>query len=238
MAAVLACGPGAALSHRSAGVLWGIVGSEGATIDVSVARRTSLRRPGLAVRMRPNLSATDVVRHNWIPVTPPALTMIDLATQLGPLDLERAVNDADKRDVIRVGSLRAALDSYPRIPGVHVLRTLIDRLTFQLSDSELEIRFRPIARAAGLPQPLTKQWVNGFEVDFYWPALGLIVETDGARFHRTPSAQTRDARRDRAHLLAGMSPLRFTHYEVRYEDAVVRRALVRAVAMLRKRHQL
>ncbi len=238
MAAVLACGPGAALSHRSAGVLWGIVGVEGAAIEVSVARRCELQRRGLLVRSRPTLREADLTRRNWIPITGPALTMVDMATQLSLSDLERAVNDADKRDVIHVGALRAALDGYAGIPGVRPLRTLIDRLTFRLSDSELEVRFRPIAAGAGLPRPLSKRWVNGFEVDFYWPELGLVVETDGGRFHRTPSAQTRDARRDRAHVLAGMAPLRFTHYEVRYEPRSVRRALAAAATMLHRRLRL
>lgn len=230
--------PEAALSHRSAGVHWGIVGSEGAAIDVSVRRRREVRRHGLQVRGRPSLAEADITHRNWIPVTIPALTMIDLATDLSLLDLERAINDADKRDVIHVGPLRAAIEGYAGLPGVRPLRTLIDKLTFRLSDSELEIRFRPTARAAGLPQPLSKQWVNGFEVDFYWPELGLVVETDGARFHRTPSAQTRDARRDRAHVLAGMSPLRFTHYEVRYEQRAVRDALAAAAAMVQNRIRL
>lgn len=237
MAAVLAGGPGAALSHRSAAALWGIVATEGDAIAVSVRRSAFLRRPGLAIHKRPGLSESDLARLNWIPVTKPALTMIDLATELSLPQLERAVNDADKRDVIQVGPLRAALDGYAGVPGVRVLRTLIDRLTFQLSDSELEVRLRPIAHAAGLPRPRSKQWVNGFEVDFYWPELGLIVETDGARFHRTPTAQTRDARRDRAHLLAGMSALRFTHYEIRYEPSTVREALVQAAKMLEQRRQ-
>jgi len=61
------------------------------------------------------------------------------------------------------------------------------------------------------------------------------VETDGLRYHRTPSAQLRDARRDRAHVMAGMTPLRFTHHEVRYEPAHVRGALVKTIAMLQKR---
>jgi very-short-patch-repair endonuclease len=235
MAAVLACGPGAALSHRSAGLLWGILGSEGAAIDVSVRRRCELRPYGLRVRGRPSLRETDLTYRNWIPVTNPAQTMVDLATELGKSELERAVNDADKRDVIHVGALRGALDLYTGMPGARFLRGLIDRLTFRLSDSELEVRFRSIAVAAGLPQPLTKQWVNGYEVDFYWPQLGLVVETDGARFHRTPSAQTRDARRDRAHVLAGMTPLRFTHYEVRYERHLVQSALQAANRPLRSR---
>jgi hypothetical protein len=232
MAAVLACGIGAALSHRSAGVLWGIVAREGAAIDVSIRGTREVRRAGLHAHRRPTLLDTDVTRRNWLPVTTPAQTMVDMATQLSRSELERAVNDADKRDVIHVGALRAALDDHGGVPGVRPLRTLIDRLTFRLSDSELEVRFRPIAVAAGLPQPFSKRWVNGFEADFFWPQLGLVVETDGARFHRTPSAQARDARRDRTHLLAGMTPLRFTHYEVRYERAVVRAALAKAAALL------
>ena len=61
--------------------------------------------------------------------------------------------------------------------------------------------------------------VNGFEVDFYWPDLGLVVETDGWRYHRTPSAQTRDALRDQTHTASGLTPLRFSHYQVKYEPA-------------------
>jgi very-short-patch-repair endonuclease len=86
--------------------------------------------------------------------------------------------------------------------------------------------------------PLSKQRVNGFEVDFFWPELGLVVETDGLRYHRTPSAQARDARRDRAHVMAGMTPLRFTHYEVRYEPACVRSSLAKTIDLLRHRIRL
>ncbi|HWN73114.1 MAG TPA: DUF559 domain-containing protein, partial [Solirubrobacterales bacterium] len=63
----------------------------------------------------------------------------------------------------------------------------------------------------------TGQWVNEFEVDFYWPDLGLVVETDGLRYHRTPAEQARDRLRDQAHTAAGLTPLRFTHEQVRYE---------------------
>lgn len=118
------------------------------------------------------------------------------------------------------------------------LRGLLDKLFFQLSDSDLEIYFRRIVRRAQLPTPLSKQRVNEFEVDFYWPELGLVVETDGLRYHRTPSAQLKDARRDRAHVMAGMTPLRFTHYEVRYEPARVRDSLARTIDLLRHRIRL
>jgi hypothetical protein len=187
------------------------------------------------VRGRPTLVAADIVLFDDIPVTGPARTLVDITTELGPVAVERAVNDADKRDLIDPEALRLALDGYAGEPGVRPLRQLLDKLTFYLSDSDLEIFFRPIAAAAGLPSPLSKQFVNSFEVDFYWPELGLVVETDGLRYHRTPSSQAHDARRDRTHVIAGMSPLRFTHYEIRHEPRKVRTALREANAMLHRR---
>jgi AbiEi antitoxin C-terminal domain/Protein of unknown function (DUF559) len=236
-AAVLACGEEAMLSHRSAAAMWGLATESPGRIDVTVRRHTELRRSGLRVHRRPALRREDVARREGIPVTTPCRTLIDLATELGLTAVERAVNEADKRDLVDPETLRLYLDGNPGEPGVRILRRLLDRRTFRLSDSDLEIFFRPIAAAAGLPPPLTKQVVNGWEVDFYWPDLGLVVETDGLRYHRTPSAQARDARRDRTHALAGMTPLRFTHFEIRYESAQVEAALVRAAAMLGKRNQ-
>jgi very-short-patch-repair endonuclease len=234
MAAVLAGGEGAALSHRSAAASWGM-GEEGGWIEISVRRRCELRRPGIRFRGRPSLAPGDIVLHDDIPTTSPAQTLVDLATELDPVPLERAVNDADKRDLIDPEALRAELIRFRGEPGIRPLRHLLDKLFFRLSDSDLEIYFRRIVSAAQLPTPLTKQRVNEFEVDFFWPDLGLVVETDGLRYHRTPSAQLRDARRDRAHVMAGMTPLRFTHYEVRYEPGRVRAALVKTIAMLRRR---
>jgi hypothetical protein len=232
MAAVLACGEGALLSHRSAAALWGIGAEKRGAIDVSVTRRAELRRRGLRVRGRPSLTTARITTHDGIPITTPVQTLIDLSTELAPIKVERAVNEADKRDLIDPETLRTELDSYVGEPGVKALRDLLDKRSFRLSDSDLEVFFRPIAMEAGLPPPLTKQIVNGFKVDFFFPDLGLVVETDGLRYHRTPSTQTRDARRDRAHTLAGMVPLRFTHYEIKYESARVRSELRRIVATL------
>jgi len=228
MAAVLACGEGAMLSHRSAAALWDIGTEKAGRIDVSVRRRCELRRPGLRVHGRPSLAPKDAASCGGIPVTGVVQTLVDLATELSSLGIERAVNEADKRDLIDPEALRVALDAYAGEPGVKLLRKLLDQRTFRLSDSDLEVLFRPIAAAAGLPPPLTKQMVNGFEVDFFFPDLGLVIETDGLRYHRTASTQTRDARRDRAHTLAGMTSLRFTHYEIKYEGARVRLELARA----------
>lgn len=238
MAAVLAGGDDAVLSHRSAAALWGFANQESERIDVSVRRRCEIRRPGIRFHARPSLRIEEILRQDDIPVTSPTRTLLDMATELDPIPLERAVNDADKRGLVDPETLREKLSLYDGQPGVRPLRLLLDKLFFRLSDSDLEIYFRRIVKAAQLPLPLSKQRVNRFEVDFFWPDLGLVVETDGLRYHRTPSAQTRDARRDRAHIIAGMTPLRFTHYEVRYEPSRVRAALSRTIDLLEHRIRL
>src|SRR5262249_41121298 len=141
-------------------------------------------------------------------------TLIDLATELKVMRLERAVNEADKLDLIDPEALRRALDGYVGMPGVQTLRTMLDRHTFRLSDSDLEILFRPLALAADLPLPLTNPWVLRYETDFFSPDHDLVVETDGLRSHRTPAQQARAAKRDQEHTAAGLRVLRFTHWQI------------------------
>jgi hypothetical protein len=217
MAAVRACGPGAALSHRSAAALWGFGKEHRDYIDVSVPRDSEARLRGIRCHRRPSLPSSEITTQLNIPLTQPVRTFLDLATVAGPRTLERAINEADKHDVIDPDALRRALDDHAGEPGIRPLRRILDKHTFRLSDDELELLFRPIAAAAGLPTPLTKQIVNRFEVDFFWPDLGLVVETDGWRYHRTPAAQTRDALRFQTHTAAGLTPLRFSHYQVKCE---------------------
>jgi hypothetical protein len=233
MAAVLACGPGAALSHRSAAALWGFGKEHADYIDVSVRRASESRLPGVRCHRRPSLPPGAITTHLGIPLTQPVQTFLDLATVTGPKGLERSINEADKHDVIDPDALRKALDEHPGEPGVRPLRQILDKHTFRLSDDELERLFRPLAAAAGLPVPLTKVKVDEFEVDFFWPDLGLVVETDGWRYHRTPAAQTRDALRFQEHTAAGLTPLRFSHWQVKYEPRHVETILSRTAARLR-----
>jgi hypothetical protein len=232
MAAVLHCGSDAVLSHRSAGALWGICANRERNeatrgVDVTIVSRRRLRRPNIRPHRRPSLPATSLTIEHGIPVTTPIQTLIDLATELPTGKLERAVNDADKHDRVDPETLRAALDSQVGEPGVKRLRDLLDRDTFVLTDDELERFFLPIAKAAGLPVALTKQIVNEFEVDFHWPHLALVVETDGLRYHRTAAAQAKDIRRDQAHTAAGTARLRFSHWQVAHEPSYVRSILSR-----------
>ena len=218
MAAVLACGEGAGLSHSSAAALWRIGAEQGSEIELSLPSRSHREVPGVQIHRRPSLNPErDLTREYGIPVTTPVQTLIDMSLRLDRSGVERMINEADKHNLAHPPGLRKALDARAGERGAAKLRFILDRRTFRLTKKELERRFLPLAGKAGLPVPLTGRWVNGFEVDFYWPGLGLVVETDGLRYHRTPAEQARDRLRDQTHTAAGLTPLRFTHEQVRYE---------------------
>jgi len=233
-AAALACGRGAVLSHGSAAALWGFGSELPDLVEVSLPPGRSSLHSGIRTHRRAALEPRDVTTHRRIPVTSPTRTLIDQATQLAPSRLERAVNEADKLGHVRADALYASLASYAGQPGVAALRALLDPLAFRLSDSELEQAFRPIACAVGLPTPETRAWVNGFEVDFFWPELKIVVETDGLQYHRTASQQRRGLEREQAHLSAGMWPLRFSHWQVKHDPTHVRNVLRRTAARARR----
>ena len=222
LAAVFTRGQGAALSHRSAAAAWRIAPAPRYPIHVSVPYE---RRPGRrGIRVHRRRRRFDVAVHDGIPITSPAQTILDVAGSWGDAELERAINEADKLELVHPQELRQFAEGKPGA-GPRRVRDLLDRHTFLLTDSELERLFVPLARRAGLSEPVTQARLNGFDVDFYFAEEGVVVETDGARYHRTPAQQTRDRRRDHAHLAAGLTPLRFTHAQVRYEPLYVIRVL-------------
>lgn len=227
MGAVLSCGRGAVLSHDSAAALWDIADRERLVI-ISIPRPRQLRRDDLEIHRVP-FRAGDLDNHQGIPVTSPVRTLIDLAPRLSPPALEAAVNAADRLGLVDPETLRNQVAGRSHVPGLPALRRLLDRDTFRLTDSELERRFLRLVASAGLPIPQTGIRLNGFKVDFYWPDLGLVVETDGLRYHRTASQQARDRRRDHAHLAAGLTTVRFTHAQIAHEPASVI-ATLRALA--------
>jgi very-short-patch-repair endonuclease len=182
---------------------------------------------------RPGLRPSDVSSRHRIPVTTAICTLIDIALDLDQPRLERAINEADRLELVDPPSLLEALDRYTAQPGVGRLRETLGRRTFRLTDSELERRFLQLVGKARLPTPQTGQYVNGFKVDFLWPDLGLVVETDGLTYHRTPAQQARDQRRDQTHTAAGLTPLRFSHAQVRFERRHVEEILRHTVERLR-----
>ena len=235
LAAVFACGPGAAACHECAAWVWRIRRTWGRLFEVTIPADADRRPRDVRVHRR-SLYPDDLTHHRGIPVTSPIRTLVDLATRFSPRALEAAVNEADGLDLVDAGTLLQTLDRRRGQPGVKPLRALLERHAFCLTDSELERRFLSIAARAGLPTPLTQKRVNGYRVDFYFPTLGLVVETDSLRYHRTPAQQTRDARRDQAHAAAGLERLRFTQFQVRYElrhvEATLRRVAKRRSGIL------
>jgi very-short-patch-repair endonuclease len=232
-AALLACGPGTFLSHACASEFWD-VSDAAAEIEISVWPPRTISRPGITVHRRYVMDPTEIRVERGIAVTDPIRTLIDLAPTTSEDDLEALLGRADRMNLVDPESVRERLDRASG-RGVGRLRRVLDRRTLTLTDTQLERRFIPIARRAGLPQPLTQQWVNGYRVDFHWPDLGLVVETDGLRYHRTAAQQTIDVRRDQAHTAAGLTPLRFSHAQVAYDLGHVEATLRRTAEALSER---
>ncbi len=230
-AAVLASGPAAQLSHRSGAELWGIGSRHGGPIEIAVPASSLRRRPGIRLHRRADLAAPRFVHR--IPVGDPITILIDLAAcSVSDEELEDAVNEADRRELVPTPRLRSALEEVPRRPGVGRLKRLLDAQTFSRSETALERRFLPIAWAAGLPAPSAQERLGRYRVDFFWPALGLVVEADSLRHHRTASEQATDLERDQAHARRGLRTLRFNHLQIFRRPAYVRSVLEDAVRHL------
>lgn len=219
------------MSHGSAAAHWGIKPRRRGTVEVTVPVASVRRCAGVFVYRRPNLSA-DVVVRDGIPVTSVVRTMIDIAAKLDRAGLERAINEADRLDLIDPETLFEALEAHPGKQGVGPLKELLGECAFRLTDSELERCFLRLVAEVGVLTPVTGMRLNGYKVDFYWPHLALVVETDGLHYHRTPAQQARDRRRDQAHTTAGLTHLRFTHAQVCFEARYVRETLLAVIRRL------
>jgi very-short-patch-repair endonuclease len=173
----------------------------------------------------------DTTTIRSIPVTQPLFTLVDLAASLEYPRLEAAINEADKLGLVDPEAASRALDRLPPYPGIARLRRILTQHT--RTDSDLERRFLRLVKQAGLPAPETQAHVNGHRVDFYWPELGLVVETDGLTYHRTPAQQIRDRERDQAHTRAGLTQLRFANAQVRNDPESVAATLTAVAERLR-----
>lgn len=222
LAAVLACGPGAALSHREAAALHGLRPSGRARIDVTTTRRIRAGRPGIEIHHSATLDAGDVTAVAGIPVTSVARTLVDLADVVPKDGLAKALREAEHLRAVDVRDLRATMERTRNRPGPgHAkLRAVLDehrRRGMQLTRSVLEERFVALLDAYELPRPRTNFHVGRLEVDACWPAHKLAVEFDGWERHKDRQAFQRDREKGNELTEAGWQLLRFTH------DDVVRR---------------
>jgi very-short-patch-repair endonuclease/predicted transcriptional regulator of viral defense system len=227
MAAVLACGEGAVLSHGAAGELWKLSQStEGATngLDVTIpSQRGVLVRPGLVVHRVPSLRLEETTRHEGVPVTTPARTLLDLALELPRRELERAIDEAERLRLCRQADLEAIIEAHFGRAGAGALRRVLEthRIGTTLTRSELEERFLALCRRHRLPGPGVNVPLLDYVVDFLWPEARLIVEVDGRATHGTRRAFQADRDRDSRLAVAGYRVLRFTWWDVTRRPAVV-----------------
>src|SRR4051794_2633600 len=211
LAAVLACGDGAVLSHRSAAALWGIRPTAAARVDVTVSHTSGVRSTTRIAVHRSRRPFERVVRDG-VPVTTPGRTLADLATALPHRDLEKACEAAE--------ALLLHVEIDPDHPGAKRLREAMDHDLTTTTRSGLEDDFLVLCDRYEIPRPRVNTIVEGFLVDFCWPDERLIVETDGRR-HRTRAAFERDRARDALLTAVGWRVMRFTTRQVRGDPATV-----------------
>ncbi|MDQ4072514.1 MAG: DUF559 domain-containing protein [Actinomycetota bacterium] len=224
MAAALAGGPAALVSHRSAAALWELLPSARSAIDVTIF--TGSRRPERGTvwhRSRQTLSAEERALVEGVPVTSVGRTLLDLAETVRPEQLERAVEEAER---LRLFDLRALQRLRARSAGRHGWGTLEAVLCAAAPEpeptrSEMERRFLSLCRRAGVPKPVVNATVGGYEVDAVWPDRRVVVELDSRGFHLTRAAFERDRVRDAALQVAAWRVVRFTWRRLLNEPDVV-----------------
>ena len=227
MAAVLAAGPGAVLSHRSAAALWGMRPSGSGIVEVSVPTRSGRRpRAGLRVR-RVTVSADDLTEREGIAVTTPARTLLDLAEVVPRRALERALDEAEYLRLFDLSALFAAVGGNTGRRGAGILKSVLEThgAGTTLTRSELEESFLALCRTSGIPRPKVNARLGRLTVDFLWPDHRLVVETDGHTSHATRRAFERDRARDARLTVAGYRVVRFTYRQVTREANAVAASL-------------
>ena len=225
MAAVLACGPGAVLSHRSAAALWGLRQTSRARIDVTAPRRSGSGNPGVDLHRAGTLQAADCTREDGIPCTTVARTLLDIAEVLAPRPLERAVERAETLRVFDLNAIDELLARSNGRRGAGRLRRAIAAYQPAGTREELEHLFLKLVTEAGLPAPLVNAPLGEIVHDFMWPEQKLIVETDGWATHGPRPARRRDLRRDRKLVAAKWRVIRVTWEDVTDDPGEVVRTL-------------
>jgi very-short-patch-repair endonuclease len=219
LAAVLAIGPGAVLSHQSAAALWGLIGDRrDVDVTASTGNQGKARHPGIRLH-RSRLRRDEWMARDGIPVTTVARTLFDLAETAEPHRLKSAWDEADRLHLLRIKQVAVV---YERGRGRRArtrIRPLLDAEQRYVEDtaSPLEDRFADFCTARQLPPPQTNVLVDGDEVDALWPAARLIVELDSWEFHHHRGAFEKDRSRDTDHLLSGYRTIRVTRRRLSLE---------------------
>jgi very-short-patch-repair endonuclease len=238
MAAVLACGPKALLSHRSAAALHGIRRDNRAKTDVTLPSRSARSRPTIDVHTSLTLEAADITVVDAIPCTTVARTLVDLGDVVPWRTVERAV---DRTEVLRVFDGKAVHEAIKRAGprrGAGVLRAVLESYHEPtLTEEGIEEAMLALCRSASLPSPAVQAWITlgdgiAYKADFLWRDHKLIAETDGRDVHTTRKAFEHDRLRDQRLTLAGYTVVRFTWRQVKRDPRGVAETLRGVLARL------
>ena len=210
IAAVYACGEEALASHRAGGKLWGVLrGSQ--PIEVTAPRSREPKK-GFVLHRSRCIHPEDRAVIDNIPVTSLARTLVDLADVLPERRLADAVHEAEVRGLFDLKQVERVLERLPGRKGRHKLRRVLaayrDVQPFTRSRGERLVW--ATCNQYGLDKPRVNAWVHGYEVDFYWPEAGLVLEFDGGAVHQTTKAFYEDRKRDRALAAKGIHVVRAT----------------------------
>jgi very-short-patch-repair endonuclease len=222
MAAVLACGSNAVLSHATAAAAWDLMPAGSGATHVTVPGDPGrTRRAGIRVHRSATLTPADTTTHRGIPITTPLRTLLDVAATLKRRSLEQALDRAER--LIDFAELQQALTAHRTRPGSPSLQAVLSTYTVGsvVTRSEQEERFLRLCDDHGLPRPETNTRIEGMEVDFVWRDARLIVEVDGYKYHRLPTVFESDRERDVLLTLAGWRVLRFTWRQITGRDGWV-----------------
>ena len=218
LAAVLACGEGAALAGRAGGFLLGLLRSAPDMAEVITA--TERRVDGVITRRRRSAKPLPTIVFKRVPVLAPAALLVDLARSLTPTELGRACHEAGIRHKTTPANVEAVLRSQPNAPGARVLRAVISG-EIKVTLSKLEARFLALLTADGLPLPITNRPAGTKRVDCRWPQHRVTVELDSYTFHNSRYAWEQDRRREREAIARGDQFRRYTYYDVFHTPDVV-----------------
>ena len=237
MAAVLACGPDAVLSHRTAAALHEIRPTLRTNIDVTVRGSSHRKHKGIDLHRSTTLTDDDVTVIDGIPTTSVARTAIDLAAVVSRRATERAFDQMEMADLFDLAAITDQLARNPYHRGAPVVHSVLAEhyIGSTVTASELEETVLAICRHARIPEPLVNRWLDLgdggplIKADFLWPEQRVIVESDGDSIHRTRQARERDTRRDQRATLAGWRLMRVTHHQAKYAAQELEATLVRLV---------
>ena len=241
VAACLAAGHGAVVSHRSAAALWELDGFDPGAVEISVARPLCHRLHGVVVHRSTDIDRSMPTTRHRILVTTPMRTLVDLGAVVRPRAVERALDHAVGRRLVTLAGLRHELDSVARRGrrGVGVLRALLEERSGAtgVCESVLEARMLRLCRDHCLPIPVCQYEVRSGRrllgrVDFALPERRLAVEVDGYERHTSPDAFQHDRARQNDLVTAGWTVLRFTWDDVTSHPARVVGAILSVLGAL------